>query len=81
MIRDRYTKNLPCPSYGAENIHGGARWTKFKAPRRAIPLHYTPLHASWVNQVETTPMCTCVRTATTSLQSSSQDKTWSLSPG
>jgi hypothetical protein len=35
------------------NIHGGERWEKFNARHGGrFSFHYTPLHASWVNQVE-----------------------------
>ena len=35
------------------NIHHGERWEKFNARHQnRFRFHYTPLHASWVNQVE-----------------------------
>jgi transposase len=35
------------------NIHHGERWEKFNAKHdHRFRFHYTPLHASWVNQVE-----------------------------
>lgn len=35
------------------NIHHGERWEKFNAKHQnRFRFHYTPLHASWVNQVE-----------------------------
>lgn len=35
------------------NIHHGERWEKFNAKHEGrFRFHYTPLHASWVNQVE-----------------------------
>ena len=35
------------------NIHHGERWEKFNAQHgNRFQFHYTPLHASWVNQVE-----------------------------
>lgn len=35
------------------NIHLGERWEKFNAKHQhRFRFHYTPLHASWVNQVE-----------------------------
>lgn len=35
------------------NIHQGGRWEKFNARHQnRFRFHYTPLHASWVNQVE-----------------------------
>jgi len=35
------------------NIHHGDRWEKFNARHQnRFRFHYTPLHASWVNQVE-----------------------------
>ncbi len=35
------------------NIHHGERWEKFNARHQSrFRFHYTPLHASWVNQVE-----------------------------
>jgi hypothetical protein len=35
------------------NIHHGERWEKFNARHRnRFRFHHTPLHASWVNQVE-----------------------------
>jgi transposase len=35
------------------NIHSGARWCEFNARHgERFSFHYTPIHASWVNQVE-----------------------------
>jgi len=35
------------------NIHRGARWTEFnRAHGERFHFHFTPLHASWVNQIE-----------------------------
>ena len=35
------------------NIHGGERWEQFnRAHGGRFRFHYTPLHASWVNQIE-----------------------------
>lgn len=35
------------------NIHSGARWREFNARHgERFRFHYTPIHASWVNQVE-----------------------------
>lgn len=35
------------------NIHNGERWEKFnKKHGNRFQFHYTPLHASWVNQIE-----------------------------
>ena len=35
------------------NIHRGARWTDFnRAHGNRFHFHFTPLHASWVNQIE-----------------------------
>ena len=35
------------------NIHKGDRWTRFNARHGGrFHFHYTPLHASWVNQIE-----------------------------
>ncbi len=35
------------------NIHHGDRWRKFNAKHQnRFRFHYTPLHASWVNQIE-----------------------------
>jgi hypothetical protein len=35
------------------NIHKGERWTRFNARHgNRFHFHYTPLHASWVNQIE-----------------------------
>ena len=35
------------------NIHHGARWERFNARHgNRFHFHYTPLHASWVNQIE-----------------------------
>lgn len=35
------------------NIHKGDRWTRFNARHDGrFHFHYTPLHASWVNQIE-----------------------------
>jgi transposase len=35
------------------NIHHGERWERFNAKHQSrFRFHYTPLHASWVNQVE-----------------------------
>lgn len=35
------------------NIHKGERWTRFNARHGGrFHFHYTPLHASWVNQIE-----------------------------
>jgi transposase len=35
------------------NIHKGERWTRFSERHgRRFHFHYTPLHASWVNQIE-----------------------------
>ena len=35
------------------NIHGGARWAEFnRVHGERFQFHFTPLHASWVNQVE-----------------------------
>lgn len=35
------------------NIHGGRRWEEFNARHHSrFQFHHTPIHASWVNQVE-----------------------------